>query len=92
MANSEPRLKRLQQRLRRAACASPVLDLQRYIDAAGIRQATKDAPLFRTAVRKTGQLTTNTINGVDVGKMMKRRLRDASLPSRLSPHSFLSGG
>ena len=25
---------------------------------------------------------------VDVGKMMKRRLRDASLPSRLSPHSF----
>jgi integrase/recombinase XerD len=27
-----------------------------YIDAAGIRQATKDAPLFRTALRKTGQL------------------------------------
>ena len=59
-----------------------------YIDAAGIRQATKDAPLFRTALRKTGQLTNNTINGVDVGKMMKRRLRDASLPSHLSPHSF----
>jgi integrase/recombinase XerD len=59
-----------------------------YIDAAGIREATKDVPLFRTALRKTGQLTSNTINGVDVGKMMKRRLRDASLPSRLSPHSF----
>jgi integrase/recombinase XerD len=59
-----------------------------YMTAAGIRDATKDAPLFRTAVRKTGQLTENTINGVDVGKMMKRRLRDASLPSRLSPHSF----
>src|SRR5437016_4850546 len=49
-----------------------------YIDSAGIRQARKDTPLFRSAVRKTGQLTDNTINGVDVGKMMKPRLRDAS--------------
>jgi site-specific recombinase XerD len=59
-----------------------------YIDAVGLRDAPKDAPLFRTAIRKTGQLTENPLNGVDVGKMMKRRLRDASLPSRLSPHSF----
>ena len=28
------------------------------------------------------------MDGVQVAKMMKRRLRDASLPSRLSPHSF----
>jgi integrase/recombinase XerD len=59
-----------------------------YIDAAGIRTAPKDAPLFRTALSKTGKLAENAINVVDVGKMMKRRLRDASLPSRLSPHSF----
>lgn len=59
-----------------------------YMDAASIRQAPKDAPLFRTAIRKTGQLTTNGMNVLDVHKMIKRRLRDASLPSRLSPHSF----
>jgi integrase/recombinase XerD len=57
-------------------------------NAVGVRDASKDAPLFRTALRKTGQLTKNSLNGVDVGKMMKRRLRNASLPSRLSPHSF----
>lgn len=59
-----------------------------YIDAADLRNTSKDAPLFRTAIRKTGQLTQHSLNGVDIGKMMKRRLRDASLPSRLSPHSF----
>jgi integrase/recombinase XerD len=62
--------------------------LSEYIAAAGIRNAPRDAPLFRTALRKTGQLTENVMNGVDVLKMMKRRLHDASLPSRLSPHSF----
>jgi integrase/recombinase XerD len=59
-----------------------------YIDVAGIRFAPKDAPLFRTGIRKTGQLTQNGMNVLDVHKMVKRRLRDASLPSRLSPHSF----
>lgn len=59
-----------------------------YIDAAGLQDSAKDAPLFRTAIRKTGALTENQVNVVHVGKMMKRRLRDASLPSRLSPHSF----
>lgn len=59
-----------------------------YIDAAGIQNAPKDAPLFRTALRKTGQLTTNSMYVVDVCRMVKRRLKDAFLPSRLSPHSF----
>ena len=59
-----------------------------YIDVADIRQAPKDAPLFRTGIRKTGRLTTNGMRVLDVHKMVKRRLRDASLPSRLSPHSF----
>jgi integrase/recombinase XerD len=59
-----------------------------YIDAAGIRDAPKDTPLFRTAYRKTGQLTQNLLHVNDVCRMMKRRLKDASLPSQLSPHSF----
>jgi site-specific recombinase XerD len=59
-----------------------------YLDAAGLRGATKDAPLFRRTVRKTKQLTERGMSGVDMCRMVKRRLGDAGLPSRLSPHSF----
>jgi integrase/recombinase XerD len=59
-----------------------------YIDAARQQDAVKDTPLFRTAFRKTGQLTENAMHVVDVCRMVKRRLKDASLPTHLSPHSF----
>src|SRR5204863_3316679 len=54
----------------------------------GLRNAQKDTPLFRTAYRKTGQLTNKGMYVVDVCRMVKRRLKDAGLPTRLSPHSF----
>ena len=59
-----------------------------YMDAAGLRDAGNDTPLFRTALRRTRQLTQIGINAVDICRLMKRRLRDAGLPSHLSPHSF----
>ena len=59
-----------------------------YIDAAGIPNAPRDTPLFRTAYRKTGRLTEHGMYVVDVCRMVKRRLRDAGLPTLLSPHSF----
>lgn len=59
-----------------------------YLDAAGLRNARKDTPLFRTAYKKTGQLTKNAMHVVDICRMVKRRLKDAGLPVRLSPHSF----
>ncbi len=59
-----------------------------YLDAANLRDAPKDASLFPTAIRKTGQLTTRAIHVNDVCRMMKRRLKDAGLPDNLSPHSF----
>jgi site-specific recombinase XerD len=59
-----------------------------YIEGAGLRNAQKDTPLFRTAYRKTGQLTTKGMYVVDVCRMVKRRLKGAGLPTRLSPHSF----
>jgi len=59
-----------------------------YIDASGLRDATKDAPLFRTAFRKTGRLTNNAMQVVDICRLVKRRLKDAGLANRLSPHSF----
>ena len=58
------------------------------LDAAGLRNGRKDAPLFRTAYKKTGRLTTNAMYVVDICRMVKRRLRDAGLPGVLSPHSF----
>jgi site-specific recombinase XerD len=59
-----------------------------YVESAGLRDAAKETPLFRTTVRKTKQLTDRALTGVDVCRMVKRRLRDAGLPPRLSPHSF----
>src|SRR5216117_4542832 len=48
----------------------------------------RNTPLFRTAYKKTGQLTKNAMYVVDICRMVKRRLRDAGLPGVLSPHSF----
>ena len=59
-----------------------------YIEAAGLRNAPKDVPIFQTAERKTGRLTKNNMYVVDACRMVKRRLKDASLPMRLSPHSL----
>jgi site-specific recombinase XerD len=59
-----------------------------YLDAAGLRNAPKGSPLFRTAYRKTGRLTGNGMHVMDVCRMVKRRLKDAGLSGRLSPHSF----
>jgi integrase/recombinase XerD len=59
-----------------------------YLDAAGLREAPRDMPLFRTAFRKTGRLTGNGISGVDICRLVKRRIQHAGLPQRISPHSF----
>src|SRR3954468_22897141 len=67
-------------------------DLERflleYLGAAGIRDEHKEAPLFRTAVRRTKRLTAKAMTAVDSCRMVKRRLKAAGLPARLSPHSF----
>jgi len=62
--------------------------LLKYLEAAGLSAAPGDTPLFLSAYRKTGRLTGNPITGVDICRMVKRRLKDAGLPARLSPHSF----
>lgn len=67
-------------------------DLQRitesYISAAGFNNSQNASPLFRTAIRRTKQLTTNGMTANDMNRMMKRRLKAAGLSSRFSPHSF----
>lgn len=61
--------------------------LFRYTAAAGIRPGTAE-PLFRSAVRRTRMLTDRPMTPADMCRMVKRRLRDAGLPTHLSPHSF----
>lgn len=59
-----------------------------YLDAAGLCDAPATSPLFRTADGKSGRLTGNGVNGVDVCRLVKRRMLAAGLPVHLSPHSF----
>ncbi len=70
-------------------------DLERYLweylDEGGLRDAPKDSPLFRTLVRREKRLTENVLRAHDLCRMVKRRMKDARLPSRLSPHSFRVG-
>jgi len=68
-------------------------DLQAYVEAylaaAKIAKDPGEAPLFRSAVRKTKVLTPLPMTANDIYRMVKRRLRDAGLPARqLSCHSF----
>lgn len=59
-----------------------------YLDTAGLSMTTSTAPLFRSAVRRTGVLSGRALTPGDACRMVKRRLRSAELPDRLSPHSF----
>jgi integrase/recombinase XerD len=67
-------------------------DLERFLleyrAAAGLDVEPKEAPFFRSAVRKTKVLSPRPMTAIDMCRMVKRRLRDAGLPLRLSPHSF----
>lgn len=62
--------------------------LDAYIDAAGLRGAPKDTPLFQRAMKKQRRLSGTAMNGDDIYRMMKRRLKDFDLPLLYSPHSF----
>jgi integrase/recombinase XerD len=55
-----------------------------YLQAANVTEG----PLFRTTNRKTKTLTKNAMTGIDICRMMKRRLKAAGLPGHFSPHSF----
>ena len=63
--------------------------IRAYIEAAGIGKEGKDSPLFRAAINGSVKtLTGNPLTSKRICELVKRRLKDAGLPSRLSPHSF----
>lgn len=61
--------------------------IEQYLQGAGTPPG-DDAPLFRSAERRTRRLTHLPIQAKDIHRMVKRRLKDAGLPPRLTCHSF----
>ena len=59
-----------------------------YLEAAGIGQDPKGAPLFRAADRWGLRLVDRAMTAHGVRRMLKRRLREAGLPEIITPHSF----
>jgi integrase/recombinase XerD len=59
-----------------------------YVDAAGIADAAKDTPLFQASNGRTRKLLGKAMTSKRICELVKRRLKDAGLPERLSPHSF----
>lgn len=62
--------------------------IRAYLDAAGLVGEAKERPLFRSTLRRTKQLTDRSLTTKAICELVKRRLKDAGLPLRLSPHSF----
>jgi integrase/recombinase XerD len=62
-----------------------------YVDVAGIGGDAKDTPLFRMGNGRTRKLSGTAMTSKRICELVKRRLKDVGLPSRLSPHSFRNG-
>jgi integrase/recombinase XerD len=59
-----------------------------YVEAAGIAGEARDSPLFRASNGRSRKLASKPLGTERICELDKRRLKDAGLPSRLSPHSF----
>ena len=65
--------------------------LDEYIASAGIAGA-KGAPLFRTALGKTGVLSERRLGRHNAYHMVQRRARDAGITTRIGCHTFRATG
>jgi site-specific recombinase XerD len=65
--------------------------LDSYLDAAGLRSQ-PESPLFLAARGKARELTDRGIDRVGAWMMVKRRLKDAGIPTIYSNHSFRAAG
>ena len=59
-----------------------------YIEAAGIADDDKNAPLFGSDYYRCRRLTEKRVSDHTIRMIVKRRLADAGLPAIISPHSF----
>jgi integrase/recombinase XerD len=65
--------------------------LHDYIEAAGITDDV-EGYLFRSARRKTGQLTTNPLFQQDANRIIRRRAKAAGIETRIGNHTFRATG
>ncbi len=65
--------------------------LDAYVEAAGIAEE-KKAPLFRSANRRTDQLTANPLTGSDAWAMVRRRAKAAGIETAIGCHTFRATG
>ena len=65
--------------------------LHDYIEAAGITDDV-DGCLFRSARRKTGQLTTNPLFQQDAHRIIRRRAKAAGIETRIGNYTFRATG
>ena len=63
-------------------------DILAYLKVAGLAGEADDRPLFRSAIGRTKKLTEKPLTTERICELVKRRLKDAGLPERISPHSF----
>ena len=63
-------------------------ELEQYLLLSDTDAADKDTPLFRTVSGRSGRLSTKPMSGVDILRMLRRRLKTAGLPSAICCHSF----
>ena len=62
-----------------------------YMADAGITVCNEALPFFQTSFGTTKRFTGRGMTDNDMQRMVKRRMKDAGLPARLSAHSFRSG-
>lgn len=62
--------------------------IRKYLDAAALNGAKKDMPLFLSTTGKSQVQTSLAMCPDDIRRMLKRRLKEAGLPTIFSPHSF----
>ena len=62
--------------------------IKAYLAAAGLAEGIGDGPMYRAANGRVRALTAGSLTSKRICELVKRRLKDAGLPSRLSPHSF----
>jgi integrase/recombinase XerD len=59
-----------------------------YVNAAGFAGEAKESPLFQASNGRTRKLSGKAMTSKRICEIVKRRLKDAGLPERLSPHAF----
>lgn len=62
--------------------------LRDYLAAGSLLDEPGESPLFRSIGGHKSALSGRGLTGVDICRLVKRRLRKAGLPGEISPHSF----